>query len=66
VLYEETAGTLLCGDLFTQLGDRPALTSGDVVGSAIAGEDLFNYSGSIPGWARPSGGSRRLAPAGLP
>ena len=26
VLYEETTGTLLCGDLFTQLGDGPALT----------------------------------------
>jgi flavorubredoxin len=24
VLYEETTGTLLCGDLFTQLGDGPA------------------------------------------
>ena len=26
VLFEETTGTLLCGDLFTQLGDEPALT----------------------------------------
>jgi len=49
VLYEETTGTLMCGDLFTQLGDGPALTSGDVVGPAIAGEDLFNYSGLNPG-----------------
>ena len=32
VLYEETTGTLMCGDLFTQLGDGPALTTGDVVG----------------------------------
>ena len=29
VLYEETTGTLMCGDLFTQLGDGPALTEGD-------------------------------------
>lgn len=28
VLYEEASGTLLCGDLFTQLGDGPALTDG--------------------------------------
>ena len=49
VLYEETTGTLMCGDLFTQLGDGPALTCGDVVGPAIAGEDLFNYSGLNPG-----------------
>ena len=26
VIYEEATGTLLCGDLFTQLGDGPALT----------------------------------------
>ncbi len=36
VLYEESTRTLLCGDLFTQLGDGPALTEGDVVGPAIA------------------------------
>lgn len=49
VLFEETTGTLLCGDLFTQLGNGPALTSGDVVGPAIAGEDLFGYSSLNPG-----------------
>ncbi len=49
VLYEETTGTLLCGDLFTQLGDGPALTTGDVVGPAIAGEDLFHYASLNPG-----------------
>jgi flavorubredoxin len=44
VLYEESTGTLLCGDLFTQLGDGPALTESDIVGPAIVAEDLFNYS----------------------
>jgi flavorubredoxin len=44
VLYEETTGTLLCGDLFTQLGDGAALTEGDIVGPAIAAEDMFQYS----------------------
>jgi flavorubredoxin len=44
VMYEESTGTLMCGDLFTQLGDGPALTRGDVVGPAIAAEDLFKYS----------------------
>jgi flavorubredoxin len=48
VLYEETTGTLLCGDLFTQLGDGPALTTGDIVGPAIAAEDLFRYSALNP------------------
>jgi flavorubredoxin len=49
VLYEESTRTLLCGDLFTQLGDGPALTDGDVVGPAIAAEDLFQYSCLNPG-----------------
>ncbi|MGG5823272.1 MBL fold metallo-hydrolase [Falsiroseomonas sp. HW251] len=49
VLYDEGSGTLLCGDLFTQLGDGPALTSGDIVGPAIQGEDLFGYSSLNPG-----------------
>ncbi|MGO9700732.1 MAG: MBL fold metallo-hydrolase [Xanthobacteraceae bacterium] len=44
VLYEETTGTLLCGDLFTQLRDGPALTDADIVEPAIAAEELFNYS----------------------
>ena len=48
VIYEESTGTLLCGDLFTQLGDGPALIHGDIVGPAIAGEDLFNYSSLSP------------------
>jgi flavorubredoxin len=48
VLYEESTGTLLCGDLFTQLGNGPALTDGDIVGPAIAAEDLFKYSGLSP------------------
>ncbi|HEX3348437.1 MAG TPA: MBL fold metallo-hydrolase [Acetobacteraceae bacterium] len=49
VLYEETSATLLCGDLFTQLGDGPALTTGDVVGPAIAAEDMFRASSLHPG-----------------
>ena len=48
LLFEEATGTLLCGDLFTQLGDGPALTDRDIVGPAIAAEDLFNYSSLNP------------------
>jgi hypothetical protein len=47
-MLEEGSGTLLCGDLFTQLGDGPALTEGDVVGPAIAAEDLFRASSLNP------------------
>ena len=49
VLFEEGSSTLLCGDLFTQLGDGPAMTEGDIVGPAIQGEDLFGYSSLNPG-----------------
>jgi flavorubredoxin len=48
VMFEESTGTLLCGDLFTQLGDGPALTEGDIVGPAIAAEDIFRYSSLSP------------------
>jgi flavorubredoxin len=49
VLYEESTKTLLCGDLFTQLGDHAGLTEGDIVGPAIAAEDIFKYSALNPG-----------------
>jgi flavorubredoxin len=50
VMYEESTGTLLCGDLFTQLGDNPALIhGGDIVTPAIAAEDLFKYFALNPG-----------------
>jgi flavorubredoxin len=49
VLYEESTGTLLCGDLFTQIGDGPALMEGDIVGPVIAAEDIFKYSSLNPG-----------------
>jgi flavorubredoxin len=48
VMYEESTGTLLCGDLFTQIGNGPALTESDIVGPAIAGEDFFQYSSLSP------------------
>jgi flavorubredoxin len=58
LLHEEGAGMLLCGDLFAQLGDAPAVTSGDIVGPAIATEDLFRSSSLNPGMG---GVIRRLA-----
>jgi flavorubredoxin len=48
ILYEESSGTLLCGDLFAQTGDAPAVTSSDIVGPAIAAEDLFHASALHP------------------
>ncbi len=48
VLYEETTGTLLCGDLFTQVGAGPALTTDDVVEAAIAAEGMFHATCLAP------------------
>jgi flavorubredoxin len=48
VMYEESTGTLLCGDLFTQFGNDHAITSGDIVGPSIVAEDFFKYSALNP------------------
>jgi flavorubredoxin len=48
LMYEETTGTLLCGDLFTQVGDDKALTDRDIIGPAIAAEDMFHASSLHP------------------
>lgn len=48
VIIEEGTGTLLCGDLFTQLGNEAALTTGDIVSPAVTAEDLFGYSALNP------------------
>lgn len=48
LLYEESTETLFCGDLFTQTGGGPALTEGDIVGPAIATEDMFRSSSLSP------------------
>ena len=49
MIYEESTGTLLCGDLFTQLGDEADLTDRDIVGPAIVAEDLFQAASLHPG-----------------
>ena len=41
LMFEETTGTLLCGDLFTQSGDLPPIVETDVVGPALAAEDVY-------------------------
>ncbi len=62
VLYEESTGTLLCGDLFTQVGHDSALTDGDIVGPAAAAEDIFRYSALNPGMGATIRGLADLAP----
>lgn len=40
LLFEESTSTLLCGDLFTAFGRHPAVTDSEIVGPAMAAEDL--------------------------
>jgi flavorubredoxin len=65
VLYEESTRTLLCGDLFTQLGNGAALTEGDIVGPAIAAEDLFKYSSLSPNMGTTIRDLAKLSPRTL-
>lgn len=65
VLYEEQTGTLLCGDLFTQLGNGPALTESDVVSPAILAEDLFKYSSLSPSMGTTLRDLAKLSPRTL-
>jgi flavorubredoxin len=51
LLFEETTGTLLCGDLFSQIGAGPAVTTDDVVEPALAAERLFHASSLTPNTA---------------
>jgi flavorubredoxin len=58
VLLEETTGTLLCGDLFTQTGNGPATTEADLVGPSIDTEAMFGYTSST---SRMVATTRKLA-----
>ena len=49
VLFEETTSTLLCGDLFSQVGRTEAITTDDVVGPALGAEAMFRSMAMGPG-----------------
>jgi flavorubredoxin len=65
VLFEETTKTLLCGDLFTHLGDGPAVTTDDIVGPAAQAEDVFGASCLTPTTGSTIRGLADLAPSTL-
>src|SRR5215213_2746 len=48
VLFEETTRTLFCGDLFTHLGDGPAVTTDDIVEPAMQAEAIFRSTSLAP------------------
>jgi flavorubredoxin len=58
VIYEGNSRTLFCGDRFTHLGNGPAITESDIVGPALAAEDIF-YDTSLGPSIAPT--VRRLA-----
>jgi flavorubredoxin len=62
VLYDETTNTLLAGDLFSNLGDPPAVTSDDIVGVAGQAEDMFGASCLTPSTAPTIRRLAELAP----
>ena len=51
VLYEETTGTLFCGDIFTHVGDGPPLTDSDILDAAAQAEDMFGSTCLTPNTA---------------
>lgn len=46
--FDETTSTLLAGDLFTQLGDLPAIVEDDLVAASLEAEDLFGSTSGGP------------------
>ncbi len=65
LVFEETTKTLFTGDLFTQLGDGPALTGDSIVGSAIAAEDAFHAMALTPSTAATIRDLKTLRPEKL-
>jgi flavorubredoxin len=65
VLYEESTQTLLCGDLFTQLGDPPALTHDDILEAAVVAEDVFGATCLTPTTGATIRDLAQLAPTTL-
>ena len=48
LILEEETGTLLCSDLLGQVGDGPALATGDIVGPALEAEAMFRSMSVTP------------------
>jgi flavorubredoxin len=66
VLFEETTGTLLCGDLFSHLGGNDvALTTDDILGPALEAEAIFRQTAMAPDTGERLRGLGDLAPTTL-
>jgi flavorubredoxin len=47
-VYEETTGTMFCGDLMSQVGQGPAITGDDLLEAAGLAEDMFGATCLTP------------------
>ena len=65
LLFEETTATLFCGDLFTATGKSAAITSDDIVGPALAAEDVFGATCLTPATGATIRGLAEFAPTML-
>jgi flavorubredoxin len=65
VMYEETTGTLLVGDLFTSMGAWEVLTDQDILEPAMAAEAVFGATALTPSTAPAIRGLADLEPATL-
>ncbi|GAB3699504.1 hypothetical protein GCM10027597_62420 [Saccharopolyspora tripterygii] len=65
LLFEETTGTLFCGDLFTAFGRTTALTETDIVGAALSAEDTFGATCLTPSTAPTIRSLANLRPSTL-
>lgn len=65
LIYEETTGTLLAGDLFTASGPAPATTDSDIVTPATEAEELYRYTAITPSTGPVIRGLAGLEPATL-
>lgn len=65
LMFEETTGTLFCGDLFTHAGEGPPLTTHDITQAAIATEEAFHSVSLGPATAPTVRALKRFAPRRL-
>jgi flavorubredoxin len=65
LMFEETTGTLLCGDLFTAVGESPASTGQEITGPALRAEDLFRATCLTPATGPTIRALAELQPATL-
>jgi flavorubredoxin len=65
VLFEEVTGTLFCGDLLSQVGDGPALSTASLIEAATQTEDMFGATCLTPSTAPTIRRLAELAPRTL-